>query len=826
MSPAKPIPTRKRVQSPSLDSSSELPEFSSPLTSRQWQKRSRTATMTRLTPVNDDDTRIQASDTLNISQQGIYRAENSEFYSHSDVSEGSIYFPSTPVASSTAVWVHDVKSIIEPFENWPISTDPNHTVAYFLDLSNSPKGFLDAKGKQMSMSAIIKDACTDSWGRGTGGSLKYPTKVTYLGDIPCQKIAQFCSGVWTCSEVERNLWEDVKRYEYDFSEFQKMHELIQNLNEEEARSIFGQTATFFNSQIKRRCLFNEGRCKGTPILQKLVKLTIEGKLYCISCSEWSPSSDRFSHTFASIPSYVQDDILKKFFDTHEPQTLGEIIGEAILGPCGLAISPRIGQKLKQCPHVHVRDGKLVRGGIDYRPCSAKITIYCPIDQNIRKAIIIPAAGQPHSHPSFPRSKLTYDARIAYTEAIQTLGVGGVTVEKVDQARTTMAIFGGKIPQAVFPALANSRMKSELIARQKKKKYAAGTGFMGVMARYREDLKLPIEERYIHYISTVPSEDGEGDIELIVTMNPRLAKLVHSARATLHDTTYKRVFGLHNEWEVVLWDEKHSCYVEMDKWCEFCSTHPEKKVRDWYANKAANKWYLPSLVQYLSKIPPYDWITNRGDTNLKESSHPATNRFTGINLSLMEAIEGAEELDEIIADKLDIADANCMPVRQHNTLQERLTKNVGRANSRAKKNHTTNEAQLELDTLNKQIKDLGQQKKDLEQRKKVIKHANGVRERRPGIATKGKLVPSPIPLQGAEGCDLEAPSNGILSTGQEASLLLNHNHAGPPNNFAALGFEHFDPDLEPPSHPLPMEPTDLFPSSTAPPAFHYSFNFDM
>ncbi|KIJ34397.1 hypothetical protein M422DRAFT_263539 [Sphaerobolus stellatus SS14] len=265
---------------------------------------------------------------------------------------------------------------------------------------------------------------------------------------------------------------------------------------------------------------------------------------------------------------------------------------------------------------------------------------------------------------------------------------------------------------------------------------------------------------------------------------------------------------------------------MDKWREFCSTHPEKKVRDWYANKAANKWYLPSLVQYLSKIPPYDWITNRGDTNLNESSHPATNRFMGINLSLMEAIEGAEELDEIIADKLDIADANCMLVRQHNTLQERLTKNVGRANSRTKKNHTTNKAQFELDTLNKQIKDLGQQKKDLEQRKKVIKHANGVRERRPRIAAKGKLVPSPIPLQGAEGCDLEAPSNGILSTGQEVLLLLNHNHAGPPNNFAALGFEHFDPDLELPSHPLPMEPTDLFPSSTGPPAFHYSFNFDM
>ncbi|KIJ49745.1 hypothetical protein M422DRAFT_246094 [Sphaerobolus stellatus SS14] len=111
----------------------------------------------------------------------------------------------------------------------------------------------------------------------------------------------------------------------------------------------------------------------------------------------------------------------------------------------------------------------------------KITIYCLINQNIHKAIIIPAAGQLHSHLSFPRLKLTYDARIAYTEAIQTQGIGGATVEKVDQARTTMAIFGRKIHQAVFPALANSRMKSELIACQKKKKYAAGTEFMGVMA---------------------------------------------------------------------------------------------------------------------------------------------------------------------------------------------------------------------------------------------------------------------------------------------------------------------------------------------------------
>jgi hypothetical protein len=43
--------------------------------------------------------------------------------------------------------------------------------------------------------------------------------------------------------------------------------------------------------------------------------------------------------------------------------------------------------------------------------------------------------------------------------------------------------------------------------------------------------------------------------MIITMLPYLANLIHSADASLHDNTYKRVFGHWKEWEVVIWDKR-------------------------------------------------------------------------------------------------------------------------------------------------------------------------------------------------------------------------------------------------------------------------------
>ncbi|HEV7737771.1 MAG TPA: hypothetical protein VGO47_10430, partial [Chlamydiales bacterium] len=47
--------------------------------------------------------------------------------------------------------------------------------------------------------------------------------------------------------------------------------------------------------------------------------------------------------------------------------------------------------------------------------------------------------------------------------------------------------------------------------------------------------------------------GDGQIYVIVTMLPALTDMIHKVHATLHDNTYKHVFGKFNEWEVVIWD---------------------------------------------------------------------------------------------------------------------------------------------------------------------------------------------------------------------------------------------------------------------------------
>jgi hypothetical protein len=45
------------------------------------------------------------------------------------------------------------------------------------------------------------------------------------------------------------------------------------------------------------------------------------------------------------------------------------------------------------------------------------------------------------------------------------------------------------------------------------------------------------------------------VDMIITMLPFLANGIHDADASLHDNTYKRVFGNWKEWEVVIWDKR-------------------------------------------------------------------------------------------------------------------------------------------------------------------------------------------------------------------------------------------------------------------------------
>ncbi|KIJ40080.1 hypothetical protein M422DRAFT_49367 [Sphaerobolus stellatus SS14] len=165
---------------------------------------------------------------------------------------------------------------------------------------------------------------------------------------------------------------------------------------------------------------------------------------------------------------------------------------------------------------------------------------------------------PYNHPSFPSAKLTYQGKAAYQEAIRRAGIIGATVHKVDNAVSTPAIFNNESPQAVFPTLGNRCIKNDILMREKKRHCPNGVGFLGVVAAHMEDMKKNPEDRYIHYVQTELSSDGNGNIEVVVMMNAKLVQELHSARASLYDNTYKKVLRAHNEWEAVIWNDKLNC----------------------------------------------------------------------------------------------------------------------------------------------------------------------------------------------------------------------------------------------------------------------------
>ena len=65
----------------------------------------------------------------------------------------------------------------------------------------------------------------------------------------------------------------------------------------------------------------------------------------------------------------------------------------------------------------------------------------------------------------------------------------------------------------------------------------------------EDLKRPLEERYIHgFTSTINGG------RVIFTANQFLLTRIHLAKTLFVDTTFKRAVGSLKEWEVVMFDQ--------------------------------------------------------------------------------------------------------------------------------------------------------------------------------------------------------------------------------------------------------------------------------
>ncbi|KAJ6631823.1 hypothetical protein B0H10DRAFT_1937586 [Mycena sp. CBHHK59/15] len=433
---------------------------------------------------------------------------------------------------------------------WPIPRVPTAFV-----LSSNSTAIDPDTGLLYTMDHLIKNHDNDSWQSSSGKSNSFPMVVFEPGmpAIKCRRARMTCKGGHACERVDPKLMH-VERYDLDPASRDAVFAAQQDTQRQEGTTAEDRTAGFFDIIDKKMCSAIDaagGKCQGKPKMMlkvhtlNLIQGSSRGHLHWIACTGWRKDFKENHRTY-SIPDYVNEAKLIKLF-AKEPMVDDN---SKDTPPCSRIVPPRTGLKLKFCPHRHIVDGHAVtRSAIKLFPCFAVRSIYVPLDPSIRKALVVHKNDTPHSHPMPALTKVSLDIAKAYTTCIESGGIVGATVNKIEHAASTALLLNGQTPALFAPSLQNKRVKRELIHKTKVKKYPAGLGIAGVFQLYMDDCKKPLADRYIHCCKTTP----DGDL-LIVTGVPFLIGLLDDpgVNSFEDDTTFKRVEGDLNEWEVAIY----------------------------------------------------------------------------------------------------------------------------------------------------------------------------------------------------------------------------------------------------------------------------------
>ncbi|KAJ7130976.1 hypothetical protein C8R46DRAFT_1235973 [Mycena filopes] len=450
----------------------------------------------------------------------------------------------TTFTSNARTYVERMEYLTELPSGFPV---PRVSTAFVVDLSDPKFNILDNNGNLISVDVLVAGEDNDSW-RGSSGAADPTVNVKFGPDevILCRRKRQTCRGCHHCSSLDKKLVE-VTRHELDAASRSAVIEAARENRRHEGDTAEQRATAFFDRVKSSQCKAKraDGKpCGGRPKLM----LKKEGKsynhLYWIACDGWTPSFKE-DHRTHSIPVQVDEALLIKLFAGESLADNDSVDTKA----CSRIVHPHIGAKLKVCRHAHIVNGRAVpECPIKFRPCPSRRTYYIPVDTTIRKVLIFHPNKIPHNHPIAPPRKLSHGSKSAYRHAVQAVGLLGTTVAKVDNAPSTRLLLGGQRPAQYAPALHDSRVKQDIIAREKKRKYPAGLGVNGAYDLYRKDLEKPLEERYIHRFQHTP----DGGL-IIFTCFTRLLALLDDPGVTAFedDTTFKRVEGDMNEWEVVI-----------------------------------------------------------------------------------------------------------------------------------------------------------------------------------------------------------------------------------------------------------------------------------
>ncbi|KAJ7501992.1 hypothetical protein B0H11DRAFT_1713084, partial [Mycena galericulata] len=110
----------------------------------------------------------------------------------------------------------------------------------------------------------------------------------------------------------------------------------------------------------------------------------------------------------------------------------------------------------------------------------------------------------------------------------------------------------------------------------------------------------------------------------------------------------------------------------------------KKIQDWWSHKEMSDWIVPCLVKSQSQILPEHWDRTPATTNTGEAQHHWTNSLTGIQLTLVEAIEGAHVADGGVVSEVRASIKTGVLPNPNNEMSHRMSRNMGRQSTAARK----------------------------------------------------------------------------------------------------------------------------------------------
>ncbi|KAJ7149328.1 hypothetical protein C8R43DRAFT_952158 [Mycena crocata] len=308
--------------------------------------------------------------------------------------------------------------------------------------------------------------CQDSFTGPTGARAERGlAKVIILDNdsdipVPCRLSILTCSGCYKCTLAAADFLDDYKRWEL------WMHHIFY-------RSVK-------DSFCKGKFLDANDICRGQAILCKFS--TSVGKTYFVGCAKWKHGdSDLMSkrHRFTEIPAAVRKSILVKLFrgealDDDDDDT------HVLVGTCMQIKHPSNLLKKSICPWNHFQNGLHIVAQLTKHQCNAQLSILVPIDKHDLHAVIIPAAGIPHTHPSFPCTKIPSAIKQKYQQCIDATGGVGATTLWIDKSSRTLLILDGKLLQDLHPGMIIRRKRRDMVKETCQASFPDGTGLPGTV----------------------------------------------------------------------------------------------------------------------------------------------------------------------------------------------------------------------------------------------------------------------------------------------------------------------------------------------------------